>query len=104
MAAYEVEIDTTARAGSFWETGGRNWATGPADNAAVKANDWNELTASLYGHRIDFHLNGVKTIGLPNDAQGRAEGRFALQLHGSKRPTEVRFNDMAVLAPEGAAR
>jgi hypothetical protein len=98
LAAYEVEIDEAARTGGFWETGGRNWVTGPEDNAAVVPNEWNELTASLHGHRIVFHLNGVKTVDLPNDVQGRLEGHLALQAHG-KRPTDVWFKDIEILRP-----
>ncbi|HBY61380.1 MAG TPA: hypothetical protein DEH78_16280, partial [Solibacterales bacterium] len=52
LAAYEVEIDAQKRMGGFWETGGRNWVTGPEDNAGAAANDWNDLTAHLHGHRI----------------------------------------------------
>ncbi|MEJ7607264.1 MAG: DUF1080 domain-containing protein [Bryobacteraceae bacterium] len=99
-AGYEVEIDAEKRTGGFWEVGGRNWVAGPEDNANVLANDWNELTAHLHGHRIVFQLNGTKTIDLPNDAQGKLEGHIGLQAHGNKRPTEVWFKDLAVLQPE----
>ncbi len=99
MAAYEVEIDEAKRTGGFWESGGRKWITGPEDNAAVKPGDWNELVASFHGHRVVFHLNGVKTVDLPDDAQGRTSGRIALQCHGSKRESEIWFKDVAVLAP-----
>jgi hypothetical protein len=100
LAAYEVEIDEMARTGGFWETGGRNWVTGPEDNASVVPNEWNELTASLYGHRIVFHLNGVKTVDLPDDVRGRLEGHLALQAHG-RRPTDVWFKDVEILLPVG---
>lgn len=102
LAGYEVELDAEARTGGFWETGekGRKWVTGPDDNAVVKKDDWNEMTASLHGHKIVFHVNGVKTMHLPNDTIGRTEGHIALQTHGAKRPTEVWFKDIAVLVPE----
>jgi hypothetical protein len=102
MAAYEVEIDEAKGTGGFWETGpnGRKWVSGPPDNAAVKAGEWNELTASLHGRRIVFHVNGAKTMELPDDRQGRLEGVLGLQTHGSKRPTEIWFKDIALLAPE----
>lgn len=102
-AAYEVEIDSQKRTGGFWETGpkGRKWVTGPEDNAAVRAGEWNELTASLHGHRIVFHVNGTKTLELPDDTAGRLEGVLGLQAHGSKNPTEVWFKDIEVLAPAG---
>ena len=96
-AAYEVEIDAAKRTGGFWETRGRNWVTGPEDNANVRANDWNEIDAHLHGHRIVFHLNGSKTVDLPNDASGRREGRMGMQVHGSRNPTEVWFREVSVL-------
>ncbi|MBI4891248.1 MAG: DUF1080 domain-containing protein [Acidobacteria bacterium] len=102
-AAYEVEIDENTRTGGFWETGpqGRKWVTGPEDNKAVQAGEWNQLTASLHGHRIVFHVNETKTLELPNDAQGRLEGVLGLQAHGSKKPTEVWFKEIEVLTPAG---
>jgi hypothetical protein len=96
-AGYEVEIDAEARTGGFWEVGGRNWVIGPEDNANVRTDDWNEITAHFTGHRVVFHLNGAKTVDLPDDTQGKLEGHIALQAHGSKRPTEVWFKDIAVL-------
>lgn len=100
LAGYEVEIDSEKRTGGFWEVRGRNWVTGPEDNAGVNTSDWNDLTASLHGDRIVFHLNGTKTVDLPNDTQGRKEGHIALQAHGAKRPTDVWFKDIEVLVPE----
>ena len=97
LAAYEVEIDAEKRTGGLWETRGRNWVTGPEDNAGVVAGDWNELAASTHGSRIVFFLNGNKTVDLPSDTQGRKEGRLGLQAHGSKRPTEVWFKSVDVL-------
>jgi hypothetical protein len=102
MAAYEVEIDEFKGTGGFWETGptGRKWVTGPEDNGSAKLNEWNELTASLHGHRIVFHVNGRKTLDLPNDTKGRTEGILGLQTHGSKKPTEIRFKDIELLTPQ----
>jgi hypothetical protein len=96
-AGYEVEIDEAKRTGGFWESGGRKWVTGPEDNAAVKSGDWNELAASLHGHRLVIHLNGVKTVDLPDDTPIRTAGRIALQCHGAKRDTEIWFKDLEVL-------
>jgi len=104
FAGYEVEIDYTKRTGGFWEPGGRKWVTGPEDNAAVKPGEWNELSASLHGHRIVFHLNGVKTVDLPDDAQGRTEGHIALQVHGDPQGTDIWFRGVEILVPEGAAK
>lgn len=95
---YEVEIDEAKRTGGFWRIApqGGGWTTGPEDNAAVKAGDWNELVASLHGHRIVFHLNGVKTVDLPNDVNGPLDGFIGLQVHG-RMPTEIWFKDVAIL-------
>jgi Domain of Unknown Function (DUF1080) len=97
MAGYEEEIDDAKRTGGFWEPGGRKWVTGPEDNKAVKPGDWNDLTASMHGHRIVFHVNGVTTLDLPDDTQGRTEGRIGLQCHGARRETEIWFKDIEVL-------
>jgi hypothetical protein len=100
LAAYEVEIDEAKRTGGLWDTSGRKWVTGPEDNAGVRAGEWNQLTASLHGRRIVFHLNGVKTVDLPNDTPGRTEGHIALQAHGAKRETEIYFRGLEILVPE----
>jgi hypothetical protein len=102
LAAYEVEIDEKKGTGGFWETGpgGRKWVTGPEDNGTVKPNDWNQLTASLHGHRIVFHVNGARTLYLPDDTPGRTEGVLGLQTHGSKKPTDVWFKDIELLVPK----
>jgi hypothetical protein len=100
-AGYEVEIDEFKRSGGMWEPGGRRWVTGPEDNAAARPGEWNELIASVHGRRIVFFLNGVKTVDMPNDAAGVSlSGRIALQTHGSKKPTQVWFRNVAVLQPE----
>jgi hypothetical protein len=98
LAGYEVEIDDTKGTGGLWEVGGRKWVTGPEDNAACKKDDWNELTASVHGRRIVFHLNGVKTVDLPDDQPGRLEGHIALQVHG-RRQTDLWFKDVEILVP-----
>jgi len=99
-AGYEVEIDEKKGTGGLFEVGGRKWVTGPEDNAAMHTapGQWNMLVASTHGDRIVFHLNGVKTLDLPNDTQGRKEGHIALQVH-NRRKTEIRFKDIAVLIP-----
>lgn len=95
-AGYEVEIDELKGTGGLFEVGGRRWVDGPSDNAAMRKNDWNELVASTHGDRIVFHLNGIKTLDLPNDTQGRKQGNVILQLH-NKRATNIWFKDVAVL-------
>jgi hypothetical protein len=92
---YEVEVDDTKRTGGYWDAGGKGWTIGPEDNENVIAGEWNELVAHIRDGRLVFRLNGVKTVDHP-DAYGYA-GRIAVQAHGSKRPTEVWFKDLAVL-------
>lgn len=80
LAGYEAEIDA-----------------GKSTGAGVIENEWNDLTASVHGSRVVFTLNGVKTVDLSNDTQGRKEGRLGLQAHGSKTPTGVWFKNVEVL-------
>lgn len=97
-AGYEVEIDAVKRTGGYWEVGGRNWVTGPEDNNVVIPDGWNLITASLHGRRIVFHVNGVKTIDIPEDT-GKVEGGvLALQVH-SKIDSDVWFKGVEVLQP-----
>lgn len=98
-SGYELEIDGARRTGGYWEVGGRNWVTGPEDNNVVMAGEWNEATASIHGRRVVFHINGVKTIDIPDDAPGKtAAGHLAVQVH-SKFDTDVWFKDIEVLVP-----
>ncbi|MEK7405857.1 MAG: DUF1080 domain-containing protein [Acidobacteriota bacterium] len=98
LAGYEADIDEAKATGGLYEVGGRRWVTAPEDNAVVKKDDWNEMTVSVHGRRVVIHVNGFKTVDLPNDIQGRLEGHLALQAHG-KRETEVWFKDIEVLEP-----
>jgi len=98
LAGYEAEIDAEKRTGGLWEVAGRNWVTGPEDNAVVNAGDWNDLVVSAQGRRIVIHVNGAKTMELLNDAQGSTQGHLAMQVH-SRWPTEVWFKDVEVLEP-----
>jgi hypothetical protein len=97
MASYEYEIDAQKRTGGMWEVRGRNWVVGPEDNNLVRGDDWNEAVASVHGNRLVFHLNGIKTVELPNDKGISPEGHIALQVHGAKNPTDVWFKDVEVL-------
>jgi hypothetical protein len=98
-AGYELEIDAQTRTGGYWEVGGRNWVTGPEDNNVVIKDAWNTATASIHGRRVVFHINGVKTIDIPEDTPGKIEsGRLAVQVH-SRMDTEVWFRDIEVLVP-----
>ena len=74
LAAYEVEIDSEKRTGGLWEVRGRNWVTGPEDNAGVMNDHWNDLTASLHGARIVFTSEWYEDGGSAERYAG-SEGR-----------------------------
>lgn len=93
---YEAEIDATKGTGGLYEVGGRKWVTGPEDNALVRQGDWNDLAVAALGDRVVIHLNGRKTIDLPNDPGVSAEGHLAVQAHG-RMETSVWFRNIEVL-------
>ncbi|MCC6262728.1 MAG: DUF1080 domain-containing protein [Bryobacterales bacterium] len=92
---YEAEIDATKGTGGLYEVGGRKWVTAPEDNALVKKDDWSELAVAAIGNRVVIHLNGRKTVDLPNDPGVSAEGYLALQAHG-RMETSVWFRNIEV--------
>lgn len=92
---YEAEIDATKGSGGLYEVGGRKWVTAPEDNALVKKNDWSELAVAAIGNHIVIHLNGHKTVDLPNDSGVSDEGYLALQAHG-RMETSVWFRNIEV--------
>lgn len=99
LAGYEVRIDGTKNTGSLYEAGRRKWLAEPRDHSLLgKDDDWNVLTASMHGHRIVIHVNGVKTVELADDTQGRLKGHLALQIDGSSK-TDIFFKDIEVLQP-----
>ncbi len=92
---YEAEIDATKGSGGLYEVGGRKWVTQPEDNALVRKNDWSELSVAYVGGRVVIHLNGRKTVDLPNDPGVSKEGYLALQAHG-RMETSVWFRNIEV--------
>ncbi|NQT52458.1 DUF1080 domain-containing protein [bacterium] len=94
----QLEIDPTKDQSGLYEPHGREWVAKP-DQAVVKKHykrrEWNEMAVSAQGRRIVVHLNGRKTVDLPNDP-GRLEGFFALGTHGGN--VEVRFKDIQILS------
>ena len=97
---YEIEIDPTRDPGGFLEPRGRMWIKkiDPKDAERIyRPNDWNELIVSAHGRRIVIHVNGIKTVDLPDDP-GPQRGRLALQLN-PKQDLTVWFKDISVLAP-----
>lgn len=92
---YEAEIDATKGSGGLYEVGGRKWVTGPEDNALVTKDGWSTLAVAALGDRVVIHLNGTKTVDLPNDPGVSAEGHLAVQAHG-RMETSVWFRNIEV--------
>ncbi|MCW5964440.1 MAG: DUF1080 domain-containing protein [Bryobacterales bacterium] len=93
---YEAEIDGTKGTGGLYEVGGRKWVTGPEDNALVKPGDWSDLAVAGLNGRVVIHLNGSKTVDLPDDPGVSREGHLAIQAHG-RMDTSVWFRSIEVL-------
>ena len=95
----QVEIDPAKDNGGLFEVSGRDWVAKPDAKLPkdyFKPREWNDVTVAAQGRRLTVHLNGRKTVDLPNDP-GRTEGFFALGMHGGG--VHVFFKDIEVLAP-----
>jgi hypothetical protein len=94
---FQAEIHDERDTGGLYETGGRTWVAQPDPKLVQKhfrVGDWNEMTVEARGGNIVVQLNGVETANLRGDP-GRAEGHFALQLHGGQ-DMQVMFKDLQV--------
>jgi hypothetical protein len=101
---FQAEVDTTTETGGIYETGGRGWVAqstyGKNEKQKVyKPGEWTEMTVSAHGSRYAVHVNGTKTIALPDDKKGRTSGRLGLQLHGGQ-DMDVEFREIEILAKE----
>lgn len=62
--------------------------------AALKPNDWNELTIRCEGLRVQLWVNGLQTVDYTEaDATIPRHGRLGLQIHGGQ-PAEVAYKDI----------
>lgn len=96
LFGYEAEIDATQRTGGLWEVGGRHWITGPEDNKLVKEQgEWNDLAVAGLNGRVVIHLNGTKTVDLPDDPGISHEGHLAVQAH-ARMETSVWFRGIEI--------
>ena len=95
LHGYEAEIDATKGSGGLFEVGGRRWVTAPEDNALVKADGWNDLAVAGLNKRVVIHLNGTKTVDLPDDPGVSHEGHLALQAH-ARFDTSVWFRNIEI--------
>lgn len=100
VSGFQAEIDAEKDAAGLYETNGRAWVSQPTVeqvNRSFKPQDWNTMTVYALGRRIATDLNGSRMAELRDDP-GRAEGHFALQLHGSQ-DVDVYFKDLEILSP-----
>jgi len=86
--------------GSLYDESRRRKILAQADLDAVmkvvKPDDWNEYVIRAEGPRIQFWLNGLKTIDYtePDDTIGRT-GIIAVQIHGGP-PSEAWYKDISI--------
>jgi hypothetical protein len=98
---FQAEINNDQDTGGLYETGGRTWVVQPEPKFVqthFRTGDWNEMTIDARGGNIVLKLNGAETARIENDP-GRAEGHFALQLHGGQ-DMQVMFKDIEVAVLE----
>jgi putative heme-binding domain-containing protein len=74
-----------------WTADGRKIVTGhlgtPEEiQAKIKPNDWNEYVIIAQGNRLQHFINGVQTVGVVDETEGKrlASGILAIQLHAGE--------------------
>jgi hypothetical protein len=98
VSGFQAEIDAEKDAGGLYETNGRGWVSQPSAADVMKwfkPQEWNTMTVSAHGKRLTVTVNGHKSAEVFDDP-GRAEGNFALQLHGGQ-DVEIFFKDLEIL-------
>jgi putative heme-binding domain-containing protein len=85
-----------------WTAGGQKMVTGSLGKsediqAKIKRNDWNEYVIIAQGHRLRHFINGVQTVGVVDDTEGKrlASGILALQLHAGE-PMTVQCKNIRI--------
>jgi hypothetical protein len=100
VSGFQAEIDAEKDAGGLYETNGRAWVRQPSEADVkkwFKPQEWNTMTVAAHGKRLTVNVNGHKSAELLDDP-GRAEGSFALQLHGGQ-DVEIYFKQLEILQP-----
>ncbi|MBK7405479.1 MAG: DUF1080 domain-containing protein [Phycisphaerales bacterium] len=93
---FQVEVDDL-KPGGLYETGGRAWVVEPAPEQAAaweRKGGWNTVRLFARGEHLEVYVNGFQTAVL-DDAEGRREGHFALQLHGGQ-DMDVAFRGLRI--------
>jgi putative heme-binding domain-containing protein len=83
-----------------WSADGKKTVTGSLGKSAdiqaqIKPNDWNEYVIIAEGNRLQHFINGVQTVGVIDDAEGKrlSSGILALQLHAGE-PMTVQVKNL----------
>ncbi|HTI72550.1 MAG TPA: family 16 glycoside hydrolase [Candidatus Limnocylindria bacterium] len=65
--------------------------------AHIKQNDWNEYVIVVQGKRIQHFINGMQTVGVIDETDGKrlASGILALQLHAGE-PMTVQYKNIQI--------
>jgi putative heme-binding domain-containing protein len=92
-----------------WTSEGRKEVTGRLGDpkeiqAKIKKDEWNEYTVIARGTHLQHFINGVPTVDVFDDVDGKRleSGILALQLHAGP-PMTVRFKDIRVKSLSSAA-
>ena len=74
-----------------WTADGKKTVTGRLGSSAeiqakIKPNDWNEYVIIAEGNRLQHFINGVQTVGVVDQTEGKrlSSGILALQLHAGE--------------------
>ena len=97
VAGFQAEIEPSFQAGGLYETRGRAWVVKPDERmirACYTPGEWARMGITAKGGEVEVRLNGVLTAKLKDDP-GRAQGRFALQLHGGQ-DLHVEFRNLKI--------
>jgi putative heme-binding domain-containing protein len=85
-----------------WSADGKKNVTGHLGSseeiqAKIKANDWNEYVIIAQGNRLQHFINGVQTVGVIDETEGKrlSSGILALQLHAGE-PMTVQFKNVRI--------
>jgi putative heme-binding domain-containing protein len=85
-----------------WSANGTRTVTGELGKSAdiqakIKAGEWNEYTIIAQGNRLQHFINGVQTVGVVDETEGKrlTAGVLALQLHAGD-PMTVQFKNLRI--------
>src|SRR5439155_17352856 len=85
-----------------WSADGKKTVTGHLGTsediqAKIKPNDWNEYVIIAQGNRLQHFINGVQTVGVIDETEGKrlSSGIVALQLHAGE-PMTVQCKNIRI--------